>query len=363
MVDVKFIDLPGSWQHFSIPVDELDGGHVRGRPRLRRLEHPRLPEDQRERHAADAGPDDGLHRSGLPRARRSASICNVADPLTREPYTRDPRYVAQKAEAYLKKTGIATTATSGPRPSSSSSTTSASTRTRTSATTTSTPTRASGTRGTQNGKPNLGYRPRYKEGYFPVPPIDKLQDLRSEMVLTMSESGIDVEVHHHEVGTAGQAEIDMRFDTLTKMADDLLLYKYIVKNVAYQNGYTATFMPKPLFGDNGSGMHSHQSLWKGGTNLFFDEKGYAGLSDIGPPLHRRPAEARAGAAGLLRADDQLATAGWCPATRRRSTWCTRSATARPRSASRCTRPARRRSASSSAARTRPPTRTSPSPRC
>src|SRR5437660_1797965 len=130
-----------------------------------------------------------------------------------------------------------------------------------------------------NGSPNMGHRPRHKEGYFPVPPVDRLQDLRSKIMLALIASGVDVEVHHHEVGTAGQTEIDMRFTTLGRMADQLMMYKYIVKNVCHQHGYTATFMPKPMFGDNGSGMHVHMSLWKDGTNLFFDPKGYALLSD------------------------------------------------------------------------------------
>src|SRR5450756_920856 len=134
--------------------------------------------------------------------------------------------------------------------------------------------------GQNGGKPNLGYRPRHKEGYFPVPPVDKLQDLRSEIVLQLQAAGLVVETHHHEVATAGQAEIDLRFGPLLKMADSLMVFKYIIKNVAYQNGYTATFMPKPMFGDNGSGMHCHQSLWNESGNLFFDEKGYAGLSDM-----------------------------------------------------------------------------------
>jgi len=134
--------------------------------------------------------------------------------------------------------------------------------------------------GRDDGRPNLGYRPRYKEGYFPVPPTDKLQDLRSEIILAMMDAGIDVEVHHHEVGTAGQAEIDMRFQTLTRMADQVMMYKYIIRNVCYRNGYTATFMPKPLFGDNGSGMHTHQSLWKDDVNLFYDPNGYALISDL-----------------------------------------------------------------------------------
>ena len=131
-----------------------------------------------------------------------------------------------------------------------------------------------------DGAPNLAYKPRYKEGYFPVPPMDQFQDLRSEMMRVLEQVGIPIEVQHHEVGTAGQAEIDMRFDTLAVMADKLMLYKYVVKNVARAAGYSVTFMPKPLFMDNGSGMHVHQSLWKGGEPLFFDEKGYAGLSDM-----------------------------------------------------------------------------------
>jgi glutamine synthetase len=279
MVDVKFVDLPGSWQHFSFPVGELeedkfeeglgfDGSSIRGFQKI---------------HESDMllmmDPTTAIIDPAC-RVPTLSIVCNVADPLTRQAYSRDPRYVAQKAEAYVQKTGIATKTFFGPeaeffifndiRFDQNS---------------------HSGyyyidaeegiwNSGTQNGKPNLGYRPRYKEGYFPVPPVDKLQDLRSEMVLKMIDAGLDIEVQHHEVGTAGQAEIDIRFNTLTKMADDLLLYKYIVKNVAYQNGYTATFMPKPLFGDNGSGMHCHQSLWKDSTNLMWDEKGYAGLSQF-----------------------------------------------------------------------------------
>src|SRR6202012_5409330 len=128
---------------------------------------------------------------------------------------------------------------------------------------------------------NLGYRPRYKEGYFPVPPTDHYQDLRSEMVATMLECGLTIECHHHEVATGGPCEIDQKFDTLVKSADNMMLYKYIVRNVAYQYGKTVTFMPKPIFGDNGSGMHTHQSIWKDGAPLFYDEVGYAGLSDVG----------------------------------------------------------------------------------
>jgi glutamine synthetase len=278
IVDFRFTDLPGTWQHFSIPVGELteelfaegigfDGSSIRGFQKIHESDMLLFPD------ASTAIVDPTLEVPTL------SIICDIKDPLTRMPYSRDPRYIARKAEEHLRSTGLADTAYYGPE--------------------------AefyifnsirfdqnqfegyyhidsiegvwnSG----QNELPNLGYRPRYKEGYFPVPPMDKLQDLRSKMVLAMIETGIDIEVHHHEVGTAGQAEIDMRFDTLLRMADKVMTYKYIVKNVAYQHGFTATFMPKPLFMDNGSGMHTHQSLWKDGTNLFYDKNGYALLSDM-----------------------------------------------------------------------------------
>ncbi len=202
--------------------------------------------------------------------------CNVKDPVTMEAYTRDPRYVAQKAELFLKQTGIADTVYIGPeleffifdsikfdqgynfgfyQIDSEA--------------------------GAWNtGKEGLGYRPRYKQGYFPVPPMDHFQDLRSEMVLNLEKVGVRVEVHHHEVATAGQSEIDMRFDTLTKMADRVMWYKYVTKNTARKHGKTVTFMPKPLFQDNGSGMHTHQSLWKNGKNLFYEVGGYADISKM-----------------------------------------------------------------------------------
>ena len=198
-------------------------------------------------------------------------ICNVKDPVTGEAVHPRSAPHRQKAENYLKSTGIADTATSVRRRSSSSSTTSASARATTTATTTSTAKEGFWNSG-KDEKPNLGYKPRYKEGYFPVPPMDQLQDIRTEMMLTLEQVGVPVEVHHHEVATAGQGEIDMRFDTLTKMADNLLKYKYIIKQVARRHGKTATFMPKPIFQDNGSGMHVHQSLWKGETNLFFERR-------------------------------------------------------------------------------------------
>ena len=206
--------------------------------------------------------------------------CFVRDPVTGESYTRDPRYVAKKAEDYLVSTGMADTAYFGPEAEFFI---------------------FNDIRFDQNAhegyyyidsvegiwntgkieEPNLGFKPRHKEGYFPIPPMDHFQDLRSEMILTLESMGIEIEVQHHEVGTAGQAEIDMRFDTLLAMADKLMLYKYVVKSVARNANYTATFMPKPLYGDNGSGMHVHSSLWSGGEPLFASELGYAGLSDMG----------------------------------------------------------------------------------
>ena len=205
-------------------------------------------------------------------------ICNIKDPITLESYTRDVRHIAQKAEAYLISTGIADTSYWGPEAEfflfndvrygqdHHSGYYFVDSR------------EGSWNTGTDEG-PNLGYKPRYKEGYFPVPPSDSMQDIRSEMILKMIESGVDVEVHHHEVGTGGQAEIDLRFDTMTRIGDKMALYKYIVKNVARAHNLSATFMPKPLFQDNGSGMHVHQSLWKNGKNIFYDPQGYALLSE------------------------------------------------------------------------------------
>ena len=205
--------------------------------------------------------------------------CFVQDPVTGEPYSRDPRYVAKKAEAHLATTGIADTAYFGPEAEffifddvEYGQGTNYATY------------QVDSIEGHWNtgveDVPNLGYKIRPKEGYFPVPPADHFQDLRSEMILTMERLGIEIEVQHHEVATAGQAEIDMKFDTLLVMADKLMLYKYVVKNVAFQAGYTATFMPKPLYEENGSGMHTHQSLWNGSDPLFAGD-GYAGFSDIG----------------------------------------------------------------------------------
>jgi glutamine synthetase len=210
--------------------------------------------------------------------------CFVKDPVTGDSYTRDPRFVLTKAEDYLKGTGIADTAYFGPEAEFY-----IFDQVRFDQTQYSGYYFLDSTEGVWNsgqeynvdGSPNLGYKPRYKEGYFPVPPMDSYQDLRSEMVKQLEAMGIEIEVQHHEVGTSGQAEIDMRFDEMTVMADKLMLYKYVVKNVAWARGKSVSFMPKPIFQDNGSGMHVHMSLWKGGEPLFFDEKGYGGFSDMG----------------------------------------------------------------------------------
>ena len=292
IVDFRFCDLPGLTQHFSVPVGQLtedgfeegfgfDGSSIRGFQEIQESDMILLPD-------ANTAVVDPF------RQHRTLNInCFVNDPVTGESYTRDPRYVAKKAEDYLISTGIADTAYFGPEAEFFVFNDVRFDQDQRSAFYSVDSIEGIWNSGKDEG-PNLGFKPRYKEGYFPVPPMDHFQDLRSEMILTMPRMGIDIEVHHHEVGTAGQAEIDMRFDTLLSMADKLMLYKYIVKCVARDAGYTATFMPKPVFQDNGSGMHTHQSLWKGGEPLFYDETGYAGLSDegrwyIGGLLHHAPA--------------------------------------------------------------------------
>jgi glutamine synthetase len=277
IVDFRFCDLPGLTQHFSVPVSELseaafedgygfDGSSIRGFQQIQESDMLLVPDPS----TAVMDPFRQHPTMNI--------FCFVRDPITGESYTRDPRYIAKKAEDYLKSSGIADISYWGPECEFYI---------------------FDEARFDQNqhsgyyyidstegvwgsGNPGArGYRPRYKEGYFPVPPMDQYQDLRSEMVLKMQEMGIRIEVQHHEVGTAGQAEIDMRFDTLLTSADNVMNYKYVVKNVAWAAGKTATFMPKPLFMDNGSGMHTHQSLWRNGENLFWDETGYAQLSDMG----------------------------------------------------------------------------------
>jgi glutamine synthetase len=277
MVDFRFVDLPGTWQHFSIPSRTFDisifeegigfdGSSIRGFQEIHESDMLLIPD------ASTAFFDPVLEIPTL------VIICDVFDPITKLPYTRDPRYVAKKAEAYLQQTGLADTSYWGPEAEFFLFN----------------DVRYGGGMNSsfyyidsQEGwwksgedlRPNMGGQIPAKRGYFPVPPADTLQDVRSKIVLALESVGVNVEVHHHEVATAGQAEIDMRFGPLTKMADNLMIYKYIVKNVARKNGLTATFMPKPLFGDNGSGMHVHQSLWKGDINVFYDEAGYASLSD------------------------------------------------------------------------------------
>jgi glutamine synthetase len=279
-VDVRFCDLPGTMQHFTVPAGAFeerifteglmfDGSSIRGFQQIHESDMLLLPDPT----TAVLDPF---------RTHKTLNLTFfVHDPLTSEPYTRDPRNVARKAEEYLRGSGIADTVYFGPE---AEFYIFDSARFETSA--------AAGyyyidsvegawNTGRDEAGGNLAYKPRYKGGYFPVPPNDHLTDLRSEMVSALIGCGIDVEMQHHEVGTAGQAEIDIRFDSLLAMADKVLLYKYVVKNVARAAGKTVTFMPKPLFGDNGSGMHCHQSLWKDGEPLFYDEVGYAGLSDIG----------------------------------------------------------------------------------
>jgi glutamine synthetase len=278
IVDFRFCDLPGLMQHFSVPVKQLtedgfsegygfDGSSIRGFQEIQESDMILVPDP----NTAYVDPF---------RQHKTLNInCFVQDPITGESYTRDPRYVARKAEDYLATTGIADTAYFGPEAEFFIFNDVRFMQDQRSAMYT-----VDSVEGIWNSaadeRPNLGFKPRYKQGYFPVPPMDHFQDLRSEMTLALQQLGIEVEVQHHEVGTAGQAEIDVRFDTLLSMADNLMLFKYVIKSVARANGYTATFMPKPLFQDNGSGMHTHQSLWKGGEPLFYSETGYAGLSDL-----------------------------------------------------------------------------------
>jgi glutamine synthetase len=275
-LDLRFTDLPGVQQHVSYPISELelssfeegfgfDGSSIRGWAAINESDMLLIPD------AATAFLDPFYEIKTL------VMLCDVIDPITRQHYDRDPRWIARKAELYLKNSSLADTAFFGAE--------------------------AEffvfdsirfdqavnqgyyyidAEEGRWNsGRPdnNLGYRPRYKEGYFPVPPTDHNQDMRARMVEMMIQCGLDIECHHHEVATAGQCEIDQRFNTLLKSADNMMLYKYVIRNVAYQAGHSVTFMPKPLFGDNGSGMHTHQSLWKDGKPLFAGDM-YAGLSQM-----------------------------------------------------------------------------------
>ncbi len=282
MVDLKFVDLPGSWQHFSVPVRELkaeifiegvpfDGSSIRGFQAINESDMLVIPDPA----SAIMDPFTSVPTLSL--------ICNIAHPGPlgpKKPFSRDPRYVASKAEEYLRSSGIADTAYFGPEAEfyifdnvlykSSESIQYAEI-----------DSNEAHWNSSSNGTPNLGHRMRVKEGYFPVAPNDTLQDVRSEMALLLEELGVPVEAQHHEVGAAGQAEIDIRFNTLVKTADNMMLYKYVTKNTARKHGKTVTFMPKPVFGDNGSGMHTHQSLWQNEKPLFFDCNSYAHLSQIG----------------------------------------------------------------------------------
>ena len=279
IIDLKFNDLPGMWQHFSLPVSELaeiddpvesiwsdgigfDGSSIRGFQKIQESDMLLMLDP------GTATVDPACATPTL------SIICDIYDPLSKKPYTRDPRYIAKKAADYLRQTGIGDTSFWGPELEFF-----LFNDVRFDQTENSCYAFVDSNEGEWNSgrdeKPNLGYKPRYKEGYFPVPPHDSLQDIRTEITLTMLKTGLPVEVHHHEVATGGQCEIDMKFNTLVTMADHCMMYKYIVKNVARKNNMVATFMPKPIFGDNGSGMHTHQSLWKDGRNLFFDRNGYA----------------------------------------------------------------------------------------
>jgi glutamine synthetase len=281
MVDVKFVDMPGMWQHFSIPMSAFsisaftegigfDGSSIRGFQEINESDMLLIPDPT----TAVLDPFTAVPTLSL--------ICDVAQPGELAPYSRDPRYIARKAEAYLKSTGIADTAYFGPEAEFFvfDEVRFRSTTNEQSAFVDSDEGHWNTGRNGSPERPNLGHRLRSKEGYFPVSPSDTLQDLRADMALTMEACGIGVEAQHHEVATGGQCEIDMRFDSLVTMADKLLLYKYIVKNVARRAGKTVTFMPKPIFGDNGSGMHVHVSLWKNERPLFADPDGYAGLSEM-----------------------------------------------------------------------------------
>ncbi len=275
-IDIKFMDFPGCWQHFTIPASGLskdlfiegigfDGSSIRGWKSINESDMLVIPDP-----STTFMDPFTLHPT-------MSIIGNVHDPITREPFSRDPRFIAQKAEQHLIDTGVAERAYFGPeaeffifddvRYEQTESRASYS---------------VDSVEGIWNSArdegPNLGYKARFKGGYFPVPPTDSFQDIRSRIMKTLGECGLSPELQHHEVATAGQGEIDLRFNTLTRMGDTLAAFKYIVKNTALIEGKTATFMPKPLYGDNGSGMHVHVSLWRGEDNLF-SGTGYAGLSE------------------------------------------------------------------------------------
>jgi glutamine synthetase len=293
MVDARFTDLFGGWHHYSLPAARLtvemmqeglgfDGSSIKGFQVINESDMLMIPDP------ATAFIDPAMQTPTL------SIICDIIDPIERRSYPRDPRAIARKAEAYLKTTGIADTAYFGPEAEFFLfSDVRFSVAPQHSFFSIDSPEGPWNT-GAEVPGGNKAYRLPFKGGYVPVPPSDTLYEVRSEMVLKMAEVGIEVELHHHETATAGQGEIDMKFDSLVNMADKLQKYKYIVRNVARKHGYSATFMPKPMFGDNGSGMHVHQSLWKDGQPLFFDASQYALLSQtaqyyIGGILHHAPA--------------------------------------------------------------------------
>ncbi|MBD3376792.1 type I glutamate--ammonia ligase [candidate division KSB1 bacterium] len=277
MVDLKFTDLLGSWQHCTFPVETwdedtfkdgvgFDGSSIRGWQGIHMSDMLAVP-------IADSAALDPFFKEPT-----VSVVANIVDPVTKEYYSRDPRYVAIKGLDYLKSSGIADACFIGPEPEFF-----IFDEIRFDQTQNMGFYQIDSVEGAWNTnrieEPNLGYKPSYKGGYFPVSPTDTYHDLRTEMVNEMRKIGIVVEAHHHEVGTGGQAEIDMKFTDLLKMSDQLMWYKYIIKNVARRNGKTVTFMPKPIFEDNGSGMHTHLSLWKNGKPLFAGD-GYAGMSDL-----------------------------------------------------------------------------------
>jgi len=280
ILDLKFIDVPGTWQHVALPISEVndalfekgtgfDGSSVRGFQTIDESDMLLLP------HAETAKVDPFMEKT-------VSIIADIRDPLTNGNYTRDPRYITIKAEQYLKDSGVGDTSYWGPeleffvfdsvqffqkeneayfKVDSDEGIWN------------------SGSETMIDGGPNIGQRPGYKGGYFPASPIDTMHDMRGEMTRIMIDLGIEIEKHHHEVATGGQGEIDLRYDTMLSMADKVMRYKYVVKNVAQSWGKVATFMPKPLFNDNGTGMHTHQSIWKGGKPLFAGKE-YAGLSKM-----------------------------------------------------------------------------------
>ncbi len=363
MVDLKFVDLPGTWQHMTLPLTALDegdfetglgfdGSSIRGFQEIHESDMLLMPD------ATTAFIDPYYTRTTL------SLICSIADPVLGEPYSRDPRFIAQKAEKYLVQSGIADVAYFGPE--------------------------AEffvfdhlayeqsehrafyeidskegfwNTGEVDKPEPNLAYKLRQKEGYFPVPPSDSLANLRSEMVMTMESLGIRCEFHHHEVSSGGQGEIDMRFQPLLKMADQIMIYKYLVKSTAAAAGKVATFMPKPIFQENGSGMHVHQSLWKDGEPLMYSKGRYADLSElaihyIGGLLEHASA-LMAFCAPTTNSYRRLVPGFEAPVN---LVYSARNRSAQRACECRCTTKRRRPSESSFARPTRPPTRTSLFPR-